>query len=81
MAGPPSQGWESPFACLVVHGSCCAKKVNLEIKALYERLCEQGKPKMSALGACMQKVVHLCFGVLKSGKVYASPEERNIAST
>lgn len=58
-----------------------AKKGNPEIKALYERLCAQGKPRMSALGACMRKLVHLCFGVLKSGKDYAPPEERNIAST
>ena len=52
-----------------------AKKVNPEIKALYERLCAQGKSKMSALGACMRKLVHLCFGVLKSGKDYAPPEQ------
>ncbi|MEB6665290.1 IS110 family transposase, partial [Achromobacter dolens] len=26
--------------------------------------------KMSALGACMRKVVHLCFGVLKTRQPY-----------
>ena len=58
-----------------------AKKINPEIKDLYERLCAQGKSKMSALGACMRKLVHLCFGVLKSGKDYAPPEERSTATT
>jgi transposase len=58
-----------------------AKKINPEIKELYERLCAQGKSKMSALGACMRKLVHLCFGVLKSGKDYAPPELRNTPVT
>ena len=57
-----------------------AKKINPEVKDLYERLCAAGKSKMSALGACMRKLVHLCFGVLKSGKDYAPPEDR-IATT
>ena len=30
-----------------------AKKINPEIKELYERLCDQRKSKLSALGACM----------------------------
>jgi len=38
-----------------------AKKINPDIKALYDRLCAQGKTKMSALGACMRKLVHLCY--------------------
>ena len=47
-----------------------AKKINPDIKALYDRLCAQGKTKMSTLGACMRKLVHLCYGVLKSGHDY-----------
>ena len=53
-----------------------AKKINPEVKDLYDRLCLQGKSKMSALGACMRKIVHLCFGVLKSGEDYRSPDVR-----
>ena len=39
---------------------------NPHIKALYQRLQARGKSKMSALGAAMRKLVHLCFGVLKT---------------
>jgi hypothetical protein len=52
------------------------KKINLDVKDLYERLCAQGKTKMSALGACMRKLVHLCYGVLRSGRDYVGPELR-----
>lgn len=45
-------------------------KHNPHIKALYERLLQKGKSKMSALGAAMRKLVHLCFGVLKTQKKY-----------
>ncbi|MEI7298622.1 IS110 family transposase [Paraburkholderia tropica] len=54
-----------------------AKKINPDIKDLYDRLCAQGKTKMSALGACMRKLVHLCYGVLKSGHDYVRPEARS----
>lgn len=43
---------------------------NPHIKALYERLLARGKAKMSALGAAMRKLIHLCFGVVKSGQPY-----------
>ena len=54
-----------------------AKKINPDIKDLYDRLCAQGKTKMSALGACMRKLVHLCYGVLKSDHDYVPPEARS----
>ncbi len=38
---------------------------NPDIKLQYERLLKAGKCKMSALGAAMRELVHLCFGVLK----------------
>lgn len=47
-----------------------ATKHNPHIRALYQRLQERGKTKMSALGAAMRKLVHLCFGVLKTRKPY-----------
>jgi len=43
---------------------------NPHLKALYLRLQERGKTKMSALGAVMRKLVHLCFGVLKTRQPY-----------
>jgi len=43
---------------------------NPHIKALYQRLQARGKTKMSALGAAMRKLVHLCFGVLKTRQPY-----------
>ena len=49
-----------------------AKRHNPHVKALYERLLARGKTKMAAIGAAMRKLVHLCFGVIRSGKPYAS---------
>lgn len=43
---------------------------NPHIKALYQRLQQRGKTKMSALGAAMRKLVHLSFGVLKTRQPY-----------
>jgi transposase len=47
-----------------------AKQHNPHVKALYDRLLARGKSKMSALGAAMRKLVHLCFGVLKTQSPY-----------
>ncbi|WP_043649839.1 transposase, partial [Chitinilyticum litopenaei] len=47
-----------------------AKRYNPHVKAQYERLLARGKCKMSALGAAMRKLVHLCFGVLKTRQPY-----------
>lgn len=47
-----------------------AKRCNPHVKAVYDRLLARGKTKMSALGAAMRKLVHLCFGVIKNQKPY-----------
>ena len=47
-----------------------AKSCNSHVRAIYDRLLAKGKPKMSAIGAAMRKLVHLCFGVVHSGKPY-----------
>jgi hypothetical protein len=47
-----------------------ACQYNPDVKALYERLISKGKCKMLALGAAMRKLVHICFGVLKTQTVY-----------
>lgn len=49
-----------------------AKQHNPHVKALYERLLARGKSKMAAIGAAMRKLVHLCFGVVRSGQPYAA---------
>jgi len=43
---------------------------NPDILAQYNRLLKRGKTKMSALGAAMRKLVHICFGVLKHQQPY-----------
>ncbi|WP_338117380.1 IS110 family transposase [Pantoea cypripedii] len=43
-----------------------ASKWNGPARALYERLLAKGKAKKAALGAVMRKLVHQCFGVLKT---------------
>ncbi len=52
-----------------------ATRYNPHVKALYQRLLARGKSKMSALGAAMRKLVHLCFGVLHTRKLYAPDYE------
>ncbi|MFZ2449716.1 MAG: transposase [Methylovulum miyakonense] len=47
-----------------------ATKHNPPVKALYLRLQDRGKTKMPAPGAAMRKLVHLCFGVLKTREPY-----------
>ncbi|GHU49750.1 IS110 family transposase [Betaproteobacteria bacterium] len=50
---------------------------NPHIKALYARLLAKGKSKMSAIGAAMRKLVHLCFGVLKTRTPYQANYVKN----
>ncbi len=47
-----------------------ATKCNPHISAMYKRLLANGKSKMSAMGAAMRKLAHLCFGVIHTGKPY-----------
>ncbi len=47
-----------------------ATRCNPHVRAVYERLIARGKSKMSALGAAMRKLVHLCFGVIKTQRPY-----------
>ena len=50
--------------------SVVGTRYNPHVKAVYERLLARGKSKMSSLGAAMRKLVHLCFGVLKTQQPY-----------
>lgn len=47
-----------------------ATRHNPHVKDLYARLRARGKAKMAAIGAAMRKLVHLCFGVIKTRKPY-----------
>jgi transposase len=43
-----------------------AIRFNPVLKGFFERLVKADKPKMQAVGACMRKLVMLCYGVLKN---------------
>ncbi len=47
-----------------------ATTYNPDVRALYQRLIEAGKTKMSAIGAAMRKLVHIAFGVIKNHTPY-----------
>jgi transposase len=47
-----------------------ALRFNPTLQALQTRLRAAGKPKMVIVGAAMRKLIHLAFGVLKSGRAY-----------
>ena len=41
-------------------------RFNPVLKGFSDRLVGAGKPKMQAVGACMRKLVMICYGVLKN---------------
>jgi transposase len=47
-----------------------AKRYNPPIHAFAQRLAERGKAKMAIVCACMRKLLHLVYGVLKSGRPF-----------
>jgi transposase len=47
-----------------------AKRYNPIIKAFCERLNQRGKRPMEIIGAAMRKLLHIVYGVLKSGKAF-----------
>jgi transposase len=49
-----------------------ALRWNPTVQALRARLRAAGKPPMVIVGAAMRKLIHLAFGVLKSGRAYDS---------
>jgi transposase len=54
-----------------------ALRCNPVIKAWANELRERGKCKMQIIGAVMRKLIHLAFGVLKSGKPYDPLHSQN----
>lgn len=47
-----------------------ALRCNPSIQPMSSRLGAAGKPKMLIIGAAMRKLIHVAFGVLKSGRPY-----------
>ncbi|WP_211251778.1 transposase, partial [Andreprevotia chitinilytica] len=72
LAGPSrlSKAGPARVRAVLYMAAVVAIRYNPDIKAHYERLLARGKAKKSALGAAMRKLVHLCFGVLKTQKPY-----------
>ncbi len=54
-------------------------KWNPLIQALDERLHQRGKHSMAVLGAVMRKLLHLIYGVLKSGKPFSLDYGKHLA--
>lgn len=71
-----SKSGPSHIRAILYMAAIVAVQHNPHVKAVYERLLAKGKTKMSALGAAMRKLVHLCFGVLKTQQKY-QPDYKN----
>jgi transposase len=52
-----------------------AKRHNPVVRSFCQRLARHGKNKMQLVGAAMRKLIHIAFGVLKSGKVFDPKHE------
>ena len=52
-----------------------AKRHNPIVRAFCQRLSSNGKNKMQVIGAAMRKLIHIVFGVLKSGKYFDPSHE------
>ena len=71
-----SKSGASHIRAILYMAAIVAVQYNPHVKAIYERLLAKGKTRMSALGAAMRKLVHLCFGVLKTQQKY-QPDYQN----
>lgn len=52
-----------------------AKRHNPIVRSFCQRLTRNGKNKMQTIGAAMRKLIHIVFGVLKSGKTFDPDHE------
>lgn len=59
----------------------CGKIHNKRMRNIYEEMCLRGKPKMVAIGVLMRKLVHWCYGVLKTGAAYYDGSPRAALNT
>src|SRR5262249_13207821 len=69
-AASPPQGTLAPggppFATALYLPTLTAVCLHPLLQAVCGRLGAAGEPKMRAIGACMRKIVMLCYGVLKT---------------
>lgn len=65
-----SKNGDASVRRLLYMAAVVAIRHNPDVRALYQRLRARGKSKMSALGAAMRKLVHICYGVLKHQRPY-----------
>jgi len=56
-----------------------AKRHNPIVRSFCARLAANGKSKMAIIGAAMRKLIHIAFGVLKSGQPFDPKHELEIA--
>jgi transposase len=54
-----------------------ALRFNPTIRDVYRRLHAAGKPNMVIIGAAMRKLIHVAYGVLKSGQLYRAIPQRS----
>lgn len=57
-----------------------AKQHNPIVRNFCQRLAGNGKNKMEVIGAAMRKLLHIAFGVLKSGKIFDPDHELLLSS-
>ena len=50
--------------------SLSAMRHNAAVKVLADRLLARGKQRMTVVGASMRKLLHICYGVLDSGRPF-----------
>jgi len=67
-----SKAGRADLRALLYMAGIVASQHNPHIRLLYQRMVQAGKAKMAAIGACMRKLVHLCFGILKTRQPYRS---------
>jgi transposase len=59
-----------PLRKILFFPALVAKRYNPPIHAFAQRLAERGKAKLAIVCACMRKLLHLVYGVLKSGRPF-----------
>ena len=67
---PLTKRGNAAVRCALYFPAMNAVRFNPFLKPFYARLLATGKPKMVALCAVMRKLLHLAYGVLRSGKPF-----------
>ena len=65
-----SKKGNSALRCALYMPAIVARRYNPVIKAFADRLKKAGKPNRVIIGAVMRKLIHLVYGVLKSGRPF-----------